>query len=97
MGVVQNISSDGALIEEAEPLLMAGGHVAIRFSFFEDSDPVEINADIVRETEQGFAVRFVGLDARIRRVLALAVSRVSDRAEAEGAGGTLLGARRKTA
>lgn len=74
-GTVRNISHSGALIEQAEPLLIAGGDVRLRFSFFESSLPVEIRAKVVRETDQGFAVRFVELTPRITAVLKLAIAR----------------------
>ena len=74
-GTVRNISESGALIDPAEPLLVSGGRIKIRFSFFEDSLPVEVAAVVARETETGFAVRFTGLDQRLRAVLNMAIAR----------------------
>ena len=76
-GVVQNISLGGALIEQADPLLLSGGEVKVRFSFFENSVPVEVPAEIVRETSSGFAVRFRDLSRRMRSVLTVAISRAA--------------------
>ena len=76
-GVVTAVSLTCALIDEAEPLLLAGAEVKLRFSFFEDSTPVEVRADEIRETKAGFAVRFKGLDSRIKSVLALAIRRLA--------------------
>jgi hypothetical protein len=78
-GVIRNISESGALIEDAEPLIVAGGRIRLRFAFFEDSLPVEIPATVVRETATGFGVQFAGLDARLRSVLALIIARIRSR------------------
>lgn len=74
-GTVLNISHSGALIEPAEPLLISGGEIRLRFSFLESSVPIEIRARVVRETDHGFAVQFVDLTPRIAAVLKLAISR----------------------
>lgn len=81
-GMVRNISESGALIQEAEPPLMAGGRITLDFSFFEDSLPVRVSATVVRETEAGFGVRFVGLDARMRSLLSMAIRKMRARLEA---------------
>jgi hypothetical protein len=80
-GFIRNISESGALVEDAEPLVVAGGRIRLRFAFFGDSLPVELPASVVRETEDGFAVQFSGLDARLRAVLALVIARIRNRAE----------------
>ena len=82
----QNISATGALLEEADPPLLAGGKIRLRFSLFPNSLPIE--AEVVRETEAGFAVRFSDLEARSREVLRCAVVKAL-RAAAEGLGDTL--------
>jgi hypothetical protein len=69
----QNISVTGALLEEADPPLLAGGKIRLRFSLFPDSLPIEIEAEVVRETEAGFAVRFSDLEVRSREVLRRAI------------------------
>ena len=69
----QNISTSGALLEDADPPLLAGGKIRLRFSLFPNSLPIEIEAEVVRETEAGFAVRFSDLEARSREVLRRAV------------------------
>ncbi len=79
-GTVHNISETGALIEYAEPLIMEGGRIRLRFSFYEDSLPVDIPALVVRETEGGFAVRFSDLDPRTRTLLRVALRRAAVRA-----------------
>jgi hypothetical protein len=80
-GVIRNISESGALVEEADPLVVSGGRIRLRFAFFEDSLPVELPATVVRETPSGFAVQFAGLDARLRSVLALVIARIRSRAD----------------
>ncbi len=75
-GTIRSISSSGALIEPAEPPLLAGGEVRLRFSFFENSLPIEFTAEVVRETETGFGVRFSGMSARHREFLKRAISKV---------------------
>jgi hypothetical protein len=79
-GFIRNISESGALVEDAEPLVVAGGRIRLRFAFFAESVPVEIPATVVRETSSGFAVQFAGLDLRMRNVLALVISRIRNRA-----------------
>ncbi|HXZ84768.1 MAG TPA: PilZ domain-containing protein [Myxococcota bacterium] len=78
-GFIRNISESGALVEDAEPLVVAGGRIRLRFAFFEDSLPVEIPAAVVRETASGFGVQFSGLDARLKSVLALVIARIRNR------------------
>ena len=75
-GVVKNISESGALIENAEPLLVSGGRIRLRFSFYDGSLPIEIGAVVVRPTDAGFGVRFTGLDARLRSLLAMSIAKM---------------------
>jgi len=84
-GFIRNISESGALVEDAEPLVVAGGRIRLRFAFFEDSLPVEIPASVVRETASGFGVQFSGLDARLRNVLAMLIARIRNRAQEQAA------------
>ena len=78
-GVVLNISESGALIGEAQPLLVAGGRIRVRFSFLEDSLPVELPAKVVRETEDGFAISFLDTEPRTKNLLRIAISRARRR------------------
>lgn len=80
-GVVHNISTTGALVEEASALLLAGGELRLTFSFFPDSLPVEVKAKIARETARGFGVRFVEMTPRVRELLRAAIAR-AERIEA---------------
>jgi c-di-GMP-binding flagellar brake protein YcgR len=89
-GTVQNISSTGALIEDADPPLLSGGEVTLRFSIFEDSAPITIRGKVVRETENGFGVEFVEMDPRTRKVLKTAVSKALKRESGSGEDDTTL-------
>ena len=80
-GTVKNISESGALIDNADPLIMQGGRIKVRFSFFEDSLPIEIPAVVTRETPTGFAVHFSDMEARLRKVLTVAIKRAKARIE----------------
>lgn len=76
-GFVSNISSTGALLEGTDALLIAGAEITLRFSFFEDSTPVEVGAVVTRETSQGFGVRFAEMSPRVRAVLRMAIAKLA--------------------
>ena len=75
VGIVQNISATGALIEEAEPPLLSGGEVTLKFSIHEGSVPLSIRATVVRETDLGFAIEFIEMNPRTRKVLKLSIAK----------------------
>ncbi len=77
-GMVRNISVSGALIEEAEPLLISGTEIHMRFVLGTDT-VVEVTAEVARETEGGFAVRFDTMDARVRAVMHKLIARDRER------------------
>lgn len=78
-GTVRNISTTGALIEPASPLPMAGVRITLQFSFLEESVPISVPARVVRETERGFAVEFLGLAERTRSLLGVAIAKLLTR------------------
>ena len=82
-----SVSASGALLEDAEPLLLSGGKINLRFSLVQDALPIDVAAEVVRETETGFAVRFTSMDARVKAVLRTAISKAIR--ELEGAGDDL--------
>ena len=82
--MARNVSATGALLEDAEPLLISGGEISLRFSLAQDTIPVEVSAEVVRETETGFAVRFTTMDARIRAVLRTVISKAIRELEVAG-------------
>ena len=73
-GLLGDISSSGARIERASNGVAPGTKLGMRFSFFVGSFARELPAEAVRETESGFAVRFVELKAEDRRLLERALS-----------------------
>ncbi len=79
-----SVSATGALLENAEPLLISGGKVRLRFSLAQDAIPVEVAAEVVRETETGFAVRFTSMDVRVKAVLRAAISKAIRELEVVG-------------
>ena len=72
-GTIWDISASGARIENASAAVDHGATLALRASFFPGSFDVEVRGDVVRHTDNGFAVRFVELGAvqkeLLRRVL----------------------------
>jgi hypothetical protein len=68
-GTLHDFSSSGARIDQASARLKPGERVRLSFTPRTDCLPVEVWADVVRETETGFAVRFTSLDARLNRLL----------------------------
>jgi hypothetical protein len=72
-GTVWDISVSGARIENASAAVERGATLGLRSSFYPGSFDVELKGDVVRHTETGFAVQFVGLGAPeidfLRRVL----------------------------
>ena len=75
-GRVSNISKSGALLEDVDPLVMPGSSIKLRLSFLEDSIPVEIPAEVIRNTETGFGVEFKKLNPRTRAVLGMAIAKL---------------------
>jgi hypothetical protein len=94
-GTVRNISSSGALIENAEPLLLAGGEVQLSFSIFGNSLPITVPAKVVRETETGFGVEFLEMNVRSRKILKMAITKALNRPDQSEEDSTLLRLRRK--
>ena len=84
-GYAKDISVSGALIEDAEPLLLAGASIRLRFSLLRNAIPIELDAQVVRETEKGFAVQFEEVDPRLRSILRMAIDRIR-RSSADGRG-----------
>ena len=69
-GKVHDMSSTGARIENANLEPTEGAKIRLGFRFFENSPPIELNADVVRKTQSGgFCVHFRAVDQRTRRAL----------------------------
>ena len=63
------------MLEQAEPLLVTGGAIKLRFSLFPGSLPIEVGAEVVRETSEGFAVRFTSVDPRLKAILRRSIAK----------------------
>ncbi len=81
-GVVRNISSSGALIADADPALKMDTEVKLQFSLFEDSLPISVRGVVRRETPDGFAVQFIEMNPRTRKVLRTSIAKALSRAQA---------------
>ncbi len=60
-----DISTDGVRVEEADLRLEAGQVTKLILNLSEDAEPVEVEIEVVRQTETGFAGRFVNLDRQV--------------------------------
>ena len=80
-GVIRSISASGVVIEQAEPQLVVGDEVRLRFSLLEDTLPIEIRANVTEGTETGFEAEFHGLSVRTRKLLRMAISKALSRAD----------------
>ncbi len=83
-GMINSISASGAVIEKAEPLLVVGDEVRLRFSLLEDTLPIEIRAIVTEGTETGFEAEFHGLSVRTRKLLRMAIAKALSRADENG-------------
>ena len=78
-GTVMDISLTGARIEEATHRPLPGKRMKILLCLDQAREPVELSAEVVRYTgNEGFAVRFPDLDARVLRVLKVILSRIEE-------------------
>ncbi len=73
-GMLANVSYSGALVEPASESIELGTRLVLRCSLFVGSFDIELAGEIVRNTDGGFAVRFVDLGPRqmdlLRRMFA---------------------------
>ncbi len=60
-GTIWDVSTSGARVEGASLLPRTGTRVRLRFSYASNEAPLLASAEVVRRTESGFAVRFLGL------------------------------------
>ena len=68
-GTLHDFSASGARVDRVSARLKPGERVRLSFTPRTDCLPVEVWAEVVRETETGFAVRFTSVDTRLRRLL----------------------------
>ena len=80
-GILWDISLTGARLENASRPVESGTRLHLEVSFFPGSVPVAISAEVVRSTATGFAVRFVHLEERLKRLLQVALPKAASFAE----------------
>ena len=80
-GVIQSISSSGAVVAKPSLPLIIGDDVRLRFSLLEDTLPIEIRAAVSEETNTGYEVEFLGLSPRTRKLLRMAIAKAVSRAD----------------
>jgi hypothetical protein len=76
-GTLADISITGARIEEASLRFNPGTRLRAMFSLIEGCVPVKVAAQVVRETETGFAIEFIRPEPRLKRVIHAAISRAT--------------------
>ncbi len=74
-GLLRDISSTGALLENVAPPLSLGMELELEMSFLKDTLPVVVGADVVRLTRTGCAVHFVNMTPRMRKLLRVMLRR----------------------
>lgn len=69
-GRLANLSETGALIRESTQRLYPGIKIRVRIEEGAGEGSVELQAAVVRETDDGFAVRFLQVAPELARILA---------------------------
>jgi hypothetical protein len=67
-GITRDISLHDAQIEQVSCRLRPGSKMILKVAFVPTA-PLELPAEVVRETQTGFAVRFVDLDAELQDLM----------------------------
>ena len=68
-GELHDVSMTGARIEEASTPMKPGTKLRVTFGLNECGTAIQLWADVVRETETGFAVQFLEMDRLLREWL----------------------------
>lgn len=76
-GIVKNMSRSGALIENVSNPLRPGTKVTLHICLVSGAEEMQLSAEVVRETPEGFAIRFVGLESRQATLLSVLLSKAS--------------------
>ncbi len=78
--VLTDISYSGALLGETSVLPDVGSEITI-YVFLQPVDPIELTGNVVRHTENGFAIEYKDVNADVRRLVddAAAVVRSPDK------------------
>ncbi len=72
-GFILNVSLSGAYVHEASQRLEVGTRVDLYFLQEKTERRLHAVGDVVRETESGFAVRFLRVERELRRLVLSAV------------------------
>ena len=74
-GLLWDISTSGARIEQASVSLQVGTEITLMLAFFPGATPVSLRGEVVRQMESGFALKFLPLEGRVRLLLKVALPR----------------------
>ncbi len=74
-GLILDVSLSGAYVHEASQRLEAGTKVDMYFLQEKTERRLHAVGDVVRETESGFAVRFLRVERELRRLVLSAVEK----------------------
>ena len=68
-GLIHDLSLTGARVEEVSQNLAPGTRIELYFSVGQDRVPIHAQAEVVRQSRRGFAIRFVKLDNKMKDLL----------------------------
>ncbi len=74
-GLLWDISASGARVEQASLSVELGTEVTLMLAFLPGATPVALRGEIVRQTESGFALKFLPLEGRVQLLLKVALPR----------------------
>ncbi len=74
-GLLWDISTSGARIEQASVSMQLGTEITLMLAFLPGATPVSLRGEVIRQTESGFAVKFLPLEGRVRLLLKVALPR----------------------
>ena len=80
-GVLVDLSVTGARIEKATNRVATGTSINLQIAVREDCFPMEIEAEVVRDTESGFAIEFSRVDSRLKNFLEFVLRHAIERSE----------------
>ncbi len=80
-GVLTDLSVTGARIKKATDRMATGTRIKLLIAVREDCFPMEIEAEVVRDTASGFAIEFSDVDSRLKNFLEFVVTQSVERGE----------------
>jgi hypothetical protein len=75
-GGLGDLSTKGVRIEHASPRLDAGTRCELVLTLRDDWPQIHVEGDVARQTDSGFAVQFVEVDATVDQMLSTMVSEI---------------------